>query len=442
MEEILLKASQLLLSLSILIVLHELGHFVPAKLFGIKVEKFYLFFDWKFSLFKVRRGETEYGIGWIPLGGYVKIAGMIDESMDKEQMQKEPEAWEFRSKPAWQRLIVMVGGVTVNVVLAFFIYSMILFAYGTEKLPMKNATYGLAVSDELKSIGMQDGDVIKSVGSEDIVYMNDVNKMLIINDYNQLTVTRNGEDVVLEVPADFKSSLLEREDNKASLVAALSPFVIADIQKDYPAAESDLQIKDAIVTVNGVATPTYLDAKEELKKYTSEEITLEVDRNGSIVSIPVGVSAESTVGILPLNPYEILELEKVEYGFFASFPAGVALCGNILSGYVRSMKLLFTKAGVKQIGGFATLGNLFSGTEWDWRSFWNMTAFISLILAFMNILPIPALDGGHVMFLLYEMITKREPNQKVLEYAQMVGMILILGLLVLANGNDIYKLFN
>ncbi len=438
--DIAIKAAQFILSLSILIVLHELGHFIPAKLFKTKVEKFYLFFDYKFSLIKKKIGDTVYGIGWIPLGGYVKIAGMIDESMDKEQMNKEPEDWEFRAKPTWQRLIIMVGGVAVNLILGFLIYAMVLYTWGSEKLPISSATNGMHIDSLLINQGLQEGDVITKIGEKDIHYFKEINTTLIVDDYTEITVKREGAKVVVPISEDFKEQLLEANP-KAPLAEARVPYVIDSAVADYPAALAGLKRGDQVIAIEGNTNPYALDVLKTIKANKEKELAILVKRaGGDTAAFSIQPNEDGILGIFAKAPATFLETETVNYTFLESIPAGYDYCMNTLGNYVSSMKLLFTPAGAKSIGGFASIGNLFPGT-WDWHAFWNLTAFLSIILAVMNILPIPALDGGHVMFLIWEMITGKAPAQKVLEYAQMVGMILVLGLVLFANGNDLFKLF-
>lgn len=436
--EILIKSAQLILSLSILVVLHELGHFIPAKLFKTRVEKFYLFFNPWFSLFKRKIGETEYGVGWLPLGGYVKIAGMIDESMDKEQMKQPPQDWEFRSKPTWQRLIIMVGGVTVNLLLGMAIYAMILFTWGKEFLPLENIKYGVACDTLVSKYGVLDGDKILKVGNSTPEDLTEVNKLILIKGEREITVERNGEQKVISLPLNIEQELLE--NGVKSLFDPRFPFEIDSVVPGTPAEKAALQKGDKVIAVNAVPAAYYHEFKREITKHKEESATLTIVRNSDTLKLTSDVTGEGTIGVAPKPPAAFFETQKHEYGFFESIPAGISYGYEILKSYVQSLKLLFTAAGAKQIGGFGTIGNLFSPT-WDWESFWNMTAFISIILAFMNILPIPALDGGHVIFLLYEMFTGRKPNDKVLEYAQIAGMILLLTLLVYANGNDIVRFF-
>ena len=433
--DIWIKTGQLLLSLSIIVVLHELGHFLPAKYFKTRVEKFYLFFNPWFSLWKKKIGETEYGLGWLPLGGYVKIAGMVDESMDKEQMEKPPEPWEFRAKPAWQRLIIITGGVIVNLLLGMFIYAMIMFTWGSEKLPVKNATYGYEVDPVLVDMGFQNGDIPIRFGEETPTYYSDLGKTLILSDSREVEVLRNGKNVIFQMPEDWRDQLLE--ENR-SLFSPLIPFYADTIIPGSGAASSQMQKGDLIIAINDIPSMYFNTFKKDIQAFASQEIQLSVLRNNDTLTFPVQVSENATIGVGPGNIQDEFQLETLSYTLLEAIPAGMELGTNTLVSYVSSLKLLFTKSGAQQMGGFGTIGSLFPST-WDWQSFWSMTALISIILAFMNILPIPALDGGHAVFILYEMVTGRTPNQKVLEYAQMVGMILLLGLVLFANLNDIYK---
>ena len=433
--DIWVKTGQLLLSLSIIVVLHEMGHFFPAKYFKTRVEKFYLFFNPWFSLWKKKIGETEYGLGWLPLGGYVKISGMVDESMDKEQMAKPAEPWEFRAKPAWQRLIIITGGVIVNLLLGMFIYAMIMYTWGTEKLPVENAKYGYEVDSLLVGFGFQDGDIPLRFGEERPRYFSDLAKTLLLSDSREVEVLRDQKDVVFEMPEDWRDQLLEKN---RTLFSPLIPFYADTILPDGTAANSELRKGDLILAINGIPSMYFNTFKKEIQNFKEQEINLSVIRDNDTLSFPVMVSAEATIGVGPGNVLDQFKLETQRYTLAQAIPAGIKHGANTLVGYVSSLKLLFTKSGAKQMGGFGTIGSLFPST-WDWQSFWNMTALISIILAFMNILPIPALDGGHAVFIIYEMITGRLPNQKVLEYAQMIGMILLLGLVLFANLNDIYK---
>jgi len=438
MEVFLIKAAQLILSLSILVILHELGHFIPAKLFKTRVEKFYLFFDPWFSLFKFKKGDTEYGVGWLPLGGYVKISGMIDESMDKDQLAQEPQPYEFRSKPAWQRLIIMVGGVTVNLILGFLIYSMILFTWGKERLPLENLDYGVYVDSTMIDFGLQDGDKIVAVPDGNVQYFEELGKEILINGARQLAIERNGDNMTIELPANVEQTILAKEVK--TLFTPRYPFAVDSVVPGSSAEEAGLMKDDRIVSVDGQPTEGIIEGLKAVRSHRSETIMIDVERNGNIMSKEVSVSEEGRIGIGLKSVNDYVETETFKYGFWQAIPAGVQETKDILGNYITSMKLIFTKEGASQIGGFGAIGGLFPAT-WNWQTFWSMTAFLSLILAFMNILPIPALDGGHVMFLLYEMITGRKPGDKFLEYAQMTGMILLLGLLIFANGNDILRAF-
>jgi regulator of sigma E protease len=427
--------------------LHELGHFIPAKLFKTRVEKFYLFFDVKFSLFKKKIGETVYGIGWLPLGGYVKIAGMIDESMDTEAMKEEPKPWEFRSKPAWQRLIIMLGGVTVNFVLAVVIYIGMAWSYGDQFIANNSLKDGVYVNEtEIgDKLGIQTGDKIISVDGEPI---QDFNKIFIeLINGNSFTLERNGETIEKQIPVDFIATLLEDED-KMRFLSPRYPFVIGTIPPESSNKDSGLKVKDEIVAIGGNAVTYFDQAKPLLERYKGQQVDLTVNRpNSGTLEIPVVISDSATIGVglgglsyADLEERGVLKLETISYNFAEAIPAGIDKGVSTLSGYVKQMKKIFNPetGAYKGVGGFAAIGGLFPN-DWNWPAFWSATAFISIILAFMNILPIPALDGGHVMFLMYEIISGRKPSDKFLEYAQMVGFFLLIALLLFANGNDLYK---
>ena len=437
--EILTQAAQFILSLSILIVLHELGHFIPARLFKIRVEKFYLFFDPWFSLFKVKKGDTEYGIGWLPLGGYVKISGMIDESMDKEQMKLPPQPWEFRSKPAWQRLIIMVGGVTVNVILGILIYAMVLFAWGEEFLPTKNVKYGVAVDTLAYKMGLRDGDMILSVDNKTVQSINKVPYEVLINKAESIQVERDGQQVEVAVMEDDLSEMIK---NKYNLVEPRFPCEVDSVLISSAAQKAGILKGDKIIAMNNSNTPYFQDVVKTLKNNKNLPVSLSVLRKNDTVNLQATVSETGTLGFVPKSLSNYFDLETKEYGFFASFPAGVNKAYETFDSYIKQFAVIFTvKDAHKEIGGFMAMGKAYS-TTWDWQRFWAFTAFLSIVLAFMNILPIPALDGGHVMFLLYEVITGRKPNEKLMEYAQYAGMILLLALLLYANGNDVVRLFS
>lgn len=434
--EILIKGAQLILSLSILVVLHELGHFLPARYFGTRVEKFYLFFDPWFSLWKTKWKGTEFGIGWIPFGGYVKISGMVDESMDKEQMAKPPEPWEFRSKPAWQRLIIMVGGVTVNLILGFALYSMILFVWGRDYLPLEEVRYGVHPSSVMKEQGVQEGDLVLAIDGTAPRTLEDVTRAILIDGARTLTVERDGGRKDIQLSTDITDRILDA--NERSLFAPRVPFIVDTIIAGGTAAESELRKGDRILQVDGVDAAYFNDFRTVMAERKGQEVEVLVERENNRVTVPLKVNDEGLIGAGNQQPSAYFTFSQERFTFLESIPAGINYGLETLGGYVRSLKLLFTKSGAGQIGGFGAIGGLFSPT-WDWQVFWNMTAFLSIVLAFMNILPIPALDGGHVVFLLYEMIFRRAPNQRVLEVAQMIGMFLLLGLILFANGNDLFK---
>lgn len=439
------KAGQLVLSLSILVVLHELGHFLPAKWFKCRVEKFYLFFDPWFSLFKKKIGETVYGIGWLPLGGYVKISGMIDESMDKEQLKQPPQPYEFRSKPAWQRLIIMIGGVTVNLLLGFFIFAMILFKWGEEYLPAKNLKYGVFVDSLGEKIGIRNGDHIVSVNGEPLTNFNTLSGDFILNEAKTIQVRRDGQDINLSVPEGSIRSLIKGKGEPLAYPAY--PAVIDSVAGNkIKLVEGSFSKGDTVIALNGkpVQSNIELRAKKRNLKDTLVELTV-VRSTGDTANVKVRTDEDANLSVFLAGADRFLEFEHKEYSFFASLPAGVAKGWNTLIMNIKNFKLLFTSKEVKaseSLGSFLSIGNMF-GAEWDWERFWSMTALLSIVLAFMNILPIPALDGGHVIFTLYEMITGRKPGDKFLEYAQMVGMVLLLLLMAYALGLDFWRfLFN
>lgn len=437
--EILIKASQLLLSLSILIILHELGHFIPAKLFKTRVEKFYLFFDPWFSLFKKKKGDTEYGIGWIPLGGYVKISGMIDESMDKEQMKQAPQPWEFRSKPAWQRLIIMIGGVAVNVLVAVFIYIGILFINGEEYLPNEQVKFGIACDSLALQIGLRDGDRIMSVDGERIENFAKIPLAILLSEKGEVVVERNGKLQTLYVTQKDLGRIVKKS---SGLIGPRFPFIVDEFLEGSAGKAAGIQKNDVIVAVNGIENRFFDAIKREIVRQKNKNVNLTVFRNGQYKIVSVKVSEKGTIGVIPYPAGHYFSFAKKEYSFFEAIPAGIKKTGTSLGDYLNQFKLIFNKEvkGYESIGGFISFGKVFS-PEWDWLKFWNLTAFFSVALAIMNILPIPALDGGHVLFLLYEVVTGRKPGDKFLEYAQTVGMFLLLGLLIYANVNDIVRLF-
>ena len=434
MEPMLMKGIQLLLSLSLLIVLHELGHFIPAKIFKTRVEKFFLFFDVKFALVKKKFGDTVYGIGWLPLGGYVKISGMIDESMDKEQMQQPPKPWEFRSKPAWQRLIIMLGGVTVNLVLGFLIYMMILFVWGKNILPNSDLPMGMGVSPLAKEIGFEKGDQILTVDGKPLEVALDINKMLLIRSVEEVQVQRaNGNKVTLQIPRDIGNRMFSSGDMNP--LYPRFPAEIDSVLTDKNAFIAGFKAGDKIVAANDLVIEDWMELRNFNKENTNKTVQYVVERNQMRDTLTMVLDAEGKMGVIQgsnikISQVELSLLESVEEGFSYGYWT--------LYDYVVQFKYVFTKKGASQLGGFGAIGSLFPAS-WDWRAFWASTAFISIILAFMNLLPIPALDGGHVMFLLYEMISGRKPNDKLMEYAQMAGFFLLLALVLYANGNDLFR---
>lgn len=440
METFLIRALQLILSLSILVLVHEFGHFIFARIFKVRVEKFYLFFDPWFSLFKFKpkNSETEYGIGWLPLGGYCKISGMIDESMDKEAMAQPAKPYEFRSKPAGQRLMIMIAGVLFNFLLALFIYSMVLYTWGETYLPLKNMKHGMYYSEAFQEVGFRDGDILLKANNEELDRLDQSSFRKVVEASN-VTVLRDGVETVIPIPEDMMQRFMREGKGFASPDRV--PMVVKKLsEKDSPAAIAGLQPGDSIVSINGQATPLFEDVAEMLDQNKGKDITLGFYRDGMEQSVVIQPDTAGKLGVYRMSTTDLYPTVTRTYGFFESFPAGVRLGINTLKGYVNDMKYVFTKEGASSLGGFGTIGSIFP-TVWDWQVFWMQTAFLSIILAFMNILPIPALDGGHVMFLLYEVIARRKPSDKFLEYAQITGMFLLFALLIYANGNDIFRFF-
>ncbi len=489
---ILIKVLQFFLSLSILIFIHELGHFLAAKAFKTRVEKFYLFFDWGFSLFRCKKvngkwrfkffsknvpekytvteykdaagkkqkkydpidlstlpeddwrqsDSTEYGIGWFPLGGYNKIAGMIDESMDKSQMQQPPQPWEFRSKPAWQRFIIMVAGVFMNVVLAVAIYIGLLAKEGEQYLPTAEVNkYGISVDSLGYELGFRDGDKILAVDGEYIEKFQDIPMQIILDKAKTVEVERNGKDIVINLPEDAVTKLLGSQD--AGFISYRTPFVVADVMENSAAQAGGLQSGDVIIGINEIETPYYQDFVKYIKRYKNQDINVIVLRDADTLALPMHLTEEGVIGAYCktyLSDY--FELETKEYSFLQAIPAGFSKTFSELSDYWKQVKLIFTPKtkAYESVGGFISIGKIFPDT-WIWSIFWRMTAFLSIALAVMNILPIPALDGGHILFLLFEIITRRKPSDKFMEVAETVGLVIVLGLVLLANGNDIIRLF-
>jgi regulator of sigma E protease len=450
--DILVMVGQLVLSLSILIVLHEMGHFFPAKWFKTRVEKFYLFFDPWFSLFKTQKGETEYGIGWLPLGGYVKISGMIDESFDTEQMLEEPQPWEFRSKPAWQRLVIMVGGVTVNFILGFLIYAMIMWTWGEEYVPTQNLKYGVAPDSLGQLMGIQRGDNVLAVDTLQLVQVNPgiVRTEIIIHDARTIDVERNGKRIKLTISEEVAQALSKYENKNFRLYHPLYPFEVGRFPKKSPAKKAGIQLGDNIIALNGKPTPFFLDFYEEVQAHPQPEteVAVLVERHDTVqhttdtLTFNIVTDKNGFIGAGTPGLVDFFGSERVDYTLVAAIPAGIKQGWKFLTDQVTAFGQMF-KGKIKasdSLGSFITIGSMF-GNTWVWERFWKLTAALSLILGFINLLPIPALDGGHVMFLLYEVFSGRKPGDKFMEYATMVGFVVLIGIMVYALGLDISRLF-
>ena len=439
MEVVLIKAFQLILSLSILVVLHEFGHYIPAKLFGCRVEKFYLFIDWPFTFFKKKIGETEFGIGALPLGGYVKISGIVDESFDTDHTSSKPKEWEFRSKPAWQRLIILLGGVTVNFIVGFLLYMMIMFVWGkTVFFTQDNLNYGFKVSELMQEVGFSDGDKILTVDGKEIIDQYEINKMLFTRGISKVQViSEDGSRKSINIPKNIGTRIMESGQTLA--FTPVLNLAVDSVISGLPASFAGLVKGDVISRVNGSKIFS-LDDFQNKKSVNADYMELEILRNGSLFDVTIPFDSEDkAIGIVINN--QIPKPTILNYGFFESIQAGFDYGYWTLYDYVVSLKYVATKAGVSQLGGFGTIGNFYPA-KWDWKRFWETTALLSIILAFMNLLPIPALDGGHVTFVLYEMVSGRKPNEKFMEYATYVGLILLLGLFVYANAMDVVRAIN
>lgn len=451
MEIFLIKLLQFLLAISLLVLLHEGGHFVFARIFGIRVEKFYLFFDPWFHLFelKPKKSDTTYGVGWLPLGGYCKIAGMIDESFDTEQMKQPMQPWEFRAKPAWQRLLVMVGGVLVNFLLALFIYSMILFKWGDTYIPAKDMTYGMKFNSEAQALGFRDGDIL--LGTEEGAFKEfGVDMLRDLSEATRVDLVRGGKQMSINLPGNI--NLLEMLKTQPVFVAPLVPAVLDSVMPDSPLDKAGVKKGDRIVAFNGHAVGSQNEVMDEIGRMNdvmavaktagdslmARTTTIVTARGERLDTAKITLTADMKLGFMQKHYTMLYKPVTVEYGFFESFPAGIKYGVNVLAGYVNDLKYVATADGAKSLGGFGTIGSLFPAT-WDWHLFWEMTAFLSIILAFMNILPIPALDGGHVLFLLYEMITRRKPSEEFMIRAEYIGFGILILLMVVANLNDILR---
>jgi len=461
-NEILIKAAQLILSLAFLVTIHEFGHFIPARLFKTKVERFYLFFNPWFSLFRYKKvngvrkfsffskkapdnweeeqNTTEWGIGWLPLGGYVKIAGMVDESMDKEQLDQAPKPNEFRAKKVWQRLIIMVGGVTVNLVAGFLIYSAIAWVWGGSKININQIQHGMAIHPYLEKYGVYSGDKIIEVDGAPISSFEDINKGLLLRNGKELTLIRKGNRVRVQLPDDLDQQLFQHGAmNVASFRVYLSK--VDSVLEKSNASLAGMKAGDSILAINGAKLKYFDELQSRLYSLKGKSASMQLLRNNDTLNLKVSVSEEGTIGFMPAfkGTSDTNSVKQVAYGFLGGLHKGIFGGAQMLSDYVAQFKFVFTKKGASQLGGFTRIGEMFSPV-WDWRSFWSITAFLSFALAFMNILPIPALDGGHVVFLIYEWITGKEAPRKILEYAQYIGFFLLLGLMLYVNGNDIYRL--
>lgn len=437
--EILIRVLQLLLSLSILVIFHEFGHFIAAKIFKTRVEKFYLFFNPWFSIFKFKIKDTEYGLGWLPLGGYVKISGMIDESMDKEQLKQPPQPWEFRTKPAWQRLIIMLGGVLVNIILAVFIYIFMLIYWGEQYLPTSEVKYGITADSLAYEMGLRDGDKIISVDNKVIEEFFKIPGEIIIELAKTVQVERNGEIVNIQIPEGFISKLLSHRDPR--FIDVRFPFVVEEVLDDSPAQRSGLLANDQIIAVNNTPTLFFDQFRKEISDRKGQTVNIQVLRNSDTITTAIEVLQTGMIGVKAKTLPNFFQLKEKKYSFFEAIPAGTIKTYRSVENYIKQLGIVLFNPEVgayKQIGGFITIGSIFPST-WDWQSFWGLTAFLSVMLAILNILPIPALDGGHVLFLFYEIVSRRKPSDKFLEYAQIVGMVILFGLLIFANGNDLMR---
>lgn len=477
-----IQAIQLILALSFLVVIHELGHFCFARLFGVRVEKFYMFFNPKFSLFRAKKYDgkwhvrfcapnvtdndewskhpesTEWGIGWVPFGGYCAIVGMVDETQSAEKLKNAVQPWEFRAKKAWQRLLIIMGGILVNFVSALIIFGALLFSYGTDSLPMRNATDGLYFSQLMIDEGFEQHDMILSINGEEPAQVGDAIQWIILEGKRDVVVLRGTDTINLTMSEDLGKRFLsmqndrdKRERAKARmdkgyqkrnyvLMTEFLPFIVDSVMPDNVAYYGGILKNDTIISVAGVETPCYVDVQNELHNHPCDSVNLTIRRNGQLLTCPVFLGDRCQLGVVMKTKYSIFPLEHKDYSFLESIPAGIKYGWDVLVGYVKQLRLVFTKEGAQSVGGFGAIGNMFP-SFWSWQLFWSMTAFLSLILAFMNFLPIPALDGGYILFIIFEMITGKQPSDKFLEKANNIGFWLLLALLIFANGNDILRFF-
>lgn len=435
------KTAQFILSFSIIVVLHELGHFIPARLFGARVEKFYLFFNPGFTLWKKKIGETEYGIGWIPFGGYVKIAGMIDESMDKEQLNKAPEDYELRSKPAYQRLIVMLGGVIVNAILAIIIFIGIAWFWGDNFLPSKNLSYGVHATEVSKKMGIQDGDVIVSLDQQELTDFFELESKIVIDAAKTIQVKRGDSIINLTIPSSVAAEL-SNANNSTAFVLPLFPVIVDSIGKTAVVVEGSFQKNDTLLSINGQSVRYQHEFIEVKKNFSDSLVTVLAKRGTDTVKIRTLINNKAQLGLFVKLPMQLFKTVHQDYNFMEAIPKGVQRCISTLDNYVTGIKQIFTgKVNPNDsLGSLISIGNTFP-SQWDWERFWTLTAVFSIVLGFMNVLPIPALDGGHALFIVFEMITGRKPSDKFMEYAQIAGMILMFGLMLYALGLDFWRLF-
>ncbi|MBR6064063.1 MAG: RIP metalloprotease RseP [Bacteroidales bacterium] len=451
----------LIASLSLLVFVHELGHYFFARIFHTRVDKFYLFFNPGFSIMRMKKcgdqyrfsffssdspedwknypENTEWGIGWLPLGGYCSINGMVDETTKADQLSAEPQPWEFRAKPAWQRLFIIIGGVLMNFITALIIYVGVMYHYGNEYVPVTEATYGLQFTESAKNIGFQNGDKIISVDGKVPETMGEFATSLLIDDVKEVKVNRDGEIVSISIPDNFGQQVLAAGDN-AGFCQFNFPFVVDIVMEDHPAEAAGLQHGDSLVAINGEEYFSFYDYQSTLSQNKNKDVELSFYRGDSLYQATVHLTEEGVIGVYPVNPAVYLTTKVIKYGFFESIPVGIKKGFETLATYVKQFKLVFTKEGAQQLGGFGTIGSIFPKV-WDWERFWNMTAFLGIILAFMNIIPIPALDGGYLLFIIVEMITRRKPSDKFIGIANTIGFTLLIILLIYANGMDIIRAF-
>ncbi|MCQ2958630.1 MAG: RIP metalloprotease RseP [Bacteroidales bacterium] len=432
-----IQTLQLLLTLTLLVFVHELGHFMWAKIFGTRVDKFYLFFNPWFSLYKRKVGETEYGIGWLPLGGYCKIAGMVDESMDTESLGSEPQPWEYRNKPLYQRMLIITGGVINNFIMAVIIYAAISFTWGKTTLPLQNLEYGIYCDSVALNMGLQNGDKILQVNDKVPATLGEAVSMILLDKSDKIIVDRNGRTVEVPIPEGIGEQIIANQ--QSFFITEYVPFIIDSIMPNTPAEKAKLRVNDRIIAVDSIKTPAFYDFVKTISQYKNKEIELTVLRHGYEEKIPIAISPEGKIGAWTKSAYDLFELKTETYTLLQSIPEGIKMGANTLVFYVKQFKLVFTKEGSKQVGSFVSMGKLYDET-WNWRSFWSLAALFSVILAFMNILPIPGLDGGHLLFLLYELVARKKPSDSFLEKAQMIGMAIIFAIFFYALVMDFGRL--